>query len=288
MRSSSVPSLRPLSADERFERLAALADEQIDVVEGALLIAKSAYADLDIEHYAARIQALGQTLRERIPAEASTAARIGALNRFLFEEQGFAPNAEDYYDPRNSYLNEVLERRIGIPITLSIVYMEVGRRIGLPLHGVPFPGHFLVKCPLEQGLVVLDPYAGGRSLTTGDLQARVLDARGGEVSPAIVVGMLASATSRQILARMLRNLKTIHLEKKDYLRALPIMHWLLMLGPGDAGEMRDRGMAYVKLECFRAAVTDLEKYLALSPNAQDLEEIRGELIELRRRAARLN
>ena len=145
-----------------------------------------------------------------------------------------------------------------------------------------------MKCPLDEGLVVLDPYCRGASLTVKDLQERLREVRGGEVSRAIVVGMLSSATSRQILARMLRNLKSIHLEKQDYLRALPLMHWLLLLTPDDPGEVRDRGMAYVKLECFRAAVTDLEKYLALSPEADDLDEVRGRLIELRRSAARLN
>lgn len=277
-----------LSVDERFQRLASLPDDAIDLVEGALLIAKSASADLDIEHYRARIDSLARQLRSRIAEGESTAVRIGLLNEFLFEELGFGPNAEDYYDPRNSYLNEVLDRRTGIPITLSIVYIEIGRRIGLPLQGVPFPGHFLVKCPLDEGLVVLDPYCRGASLTVKDLQDRLREVRGGEVSRAIVVGMLGSATSRQILARMLRNLKSIHLEKQDHLRALPLMHWLLLLTPDDPGEVRDRGMAYVKLECFRAAVTDLEKYLALSPEADDLDEVRGRLIELRRSAARLN
>ena len=277
-----------LSVDERFQRLASLPDDAIDLVEGALLIAKSASADLDIEHYRARIDSLARQLRSRIAEGESTAVRIGLLNEFLFEELGFGPNAEDYYDPRNSYLNEVLDRRTGIPITLSIVYIEIGRRIGLPLQGVPFPGHFLVKCPLDEGLVVLDPYCRGASLTVKDLQDRLREVRGGEVSRAIVVGMLGSATSRQILARMLRNLKSIHLEKQDHLRALTLMHWLLLLTPDDPGEVRDRGMAYVKLECFRAAVTDLEKYLALSPEADDLDEVRGRLIELRRSAARLN
>jgi len=278
----------PPGTDERFQRLAAQPDERIDLVEGALLIAQSANASLDIEHYASRVEAMGEQLRERTHGDDSTVARIGALNRFLFEEQGFGPNAEDYYDPRNSYLNEVLERRIGIPITLSILYMAIGRRAGLPLEGVPFPGHFLVKCPLEQGLVVLDPYAGGVSLTVKELQERLRDVRGGEVSRSKVVSMLGAATSRQILARMLRNLKSIYLDRQDYLRALPLMHWLLMLTPDDAGEVRDRGMAYVKLECFRAAVADLEKYLALSPAAGDIDEVRGHLIDLRRSAARLN
>lgn len=279
---------RELSIDECFERLAALPDERIDLVEGALLIAKSANADLDIEHYADRVEALAAQLRERLTTDDPPTARIAALNRFLFQEQGFGPNAEDYYDPRNSYLNEVLERRIGIPITLSLLYMEIGRRVGLPLQGVPFPGHFLVKCPLDEGLVVLDPYSHGASLSVANLQDRLREVRGGEVSRAIVIGMLGSAGPRQILARMLRNLKSIHLEKQDHLRALPLMHWLLMLSPDDPGEVRDRGMAYVKLDCFRAAVIDLEKYLALSPTAADLEEVRGQIIDLRRRAARLN
>ena len=288
MGSAQPDTTRMLSVDERFQRLASLPDDAIDLVEGALLIAKSASADLDIEHYRARIDSLARQLRSRHAEGESTAVRIGLLNEFLFEELGFGPNAEDYYDPRNSYLNEVLDRRTGIPITLSIVYIEIGRRIGLPLQGVPFPGHFLVKCPLDEGLVVLDPYCRGASLTVKDLQDRLREVRGGEVSRAIVVGMLGSATSRQILARMLRNLKSIHLEKQDHLRALPLMHWLLLLTPDDPGEVRDRGMAYVKLECFRAAVTDLEKYLALSPEADDLDEVRGRLIELRRSAARLN
>ncbi|MCW5621630.1 MAG: tetratricopeptide repeat protein [Burkholderiales bacterium] len=281
-------STRPPSLDERFAHLVALPDEQINLAEGALLIAKSAYADLAIEHYLTRIESLARSLGERLDSEDPIATRIGALNQFLFREQGFGPNAEDYYDPRNSYLNDVLERRIGIPISLSILYMEIGRRIGLPLQGVPFPGHFLVKCPLQQGLVVLDVYSGGMSLTIKDLQQRLREVRGGEVSRAIVAGMLTAAGHKQILARMLRNLKAIHLEKRDYLRALPVMHWLLMVAPEDAAEVRDRGMAYVELECFRAAVTDLEKYLQLSPAANDAEEIRGHLIELRRNAARLN
>lgn len=288
MGSAQPDTTRTLSVDERFQRLASLPDDAIDLVEGALLIAKSANADLDIEHYRARIESLARQLRSRIAEDESTAVRIGSLNEFLFEELGFGPNAEDYYDPRNSYLNEVLDRRTGIPLTLSILYIEIGRRIGLPLQGVPFPGHFLVKCPLDEGLVVLDPYCRGASLRVKDLQERLREVRGGEVSRAIVVGMLGSATSRQILARMLRNLKSIRLEKQDYLRALPLMHWLLMLTPDDPGEVRDRGMAYVKLECFRAAVTDLEKYLALSPKADDLDEVRGRLIDLRRSAARLN
>jgi regulator of sirC expression with transglutaminase-like and TPR domain len=182
----------------------------------------------------------------------------------------------------------VLDRRAGIPISLSILYMEVGRRVGLPLQGVSFPGHFLVKCKLAEGMVILDPYCGGISLSLQDLQHRLREARGGEVSRAIVAGMLVSASKKDILARMLRNLKAIYLEQKDYARALSIIDWTVVLLPGEAGEVRDRGLAYLKLECFRAALEDLERYLQMAPAAEDLDEIRGHVVGLRRSTARLN
>jgi regulator of sirC expression with transglutaminase-like and TPR domain len=166
--------------------------------------------------------------------------------------------------------------------------MAIGRRIGIPLHGVSFPGHFLVKCPLEQGLVVLDPYSGGMSLTLRDLQQRLREAHGGEVSRAIVSGLLVSASHREILARMLRNLKAIYVSKQDYLRALALMHWIILAVPGQAAEVRDRGLAYLKLECYRAALSDLEQYLGMAPEADDIEAVRSQVLELRRGVARLN
>ncbi len=250
-------------------------DEEIDLAEAALLIAKTAYHDLDVQRYLQRIDDLASGLRARVPEDSRAGDLIIALNRFLFEEQGFAPNVDDYYDPRNSFLNDVLERRVGIPISLSVLYMEVGRRAGLPLQGVSFPGHFLVKCQVEQGMVILDPYCGGISLSLQDLQQRLREVRGGEVSRAIVAGLLVSANKKEILARMLRNLKAIYLERQHYARALSIIDWIVALRPGDAAEVRDRGLAYLKLECFRAALEDLERYLEMMPAAEDLNEIRG-------------
>ncbi len=276
------------AARARFRQIVQRADEDIDLAEAALLIAKTAYHDLDVERYLARINELARGLRARVPEDAQPDDLIVALNRFLFEEEGFAPNLEDYYDPRNSFLNDVLERRVGIPISLSVLYMVVGWRAGLPLQGVSFPGHFLVKCTLEQGMVILDPYCGGISLSLQELQQRLREARGGEVSRAIVAGLLVSASKKDILARMLRNLKAIYLERQQHARALPIIDWLLALRPGEAVEMRDRGLTYLKLECFRAALEDLEHYLEMTPAAQDLDEIRGCVLELRRSAARLN
>jgi regulator of sirC expression with transglutaminase-like and TPR domain len=278
----------PDAATVRFQALIEQPDDEIDLAEGALLIAKKAYPDLDIGDYLSRIDRLAHAVSERLPAAASETDRIRALNRYLFVELGFGPNVEDYYDQRNSFLNDVLERRVGIPISLSVLYIEVGRRVGLPLQGVSFPGHFLVKCKLEQGVVVLDPYGSGTSLSLQDLQQRLRATRGGEVSRAIVAAMLVAADKKQILARMLRNLKAIYVEQGDHNRALSVMDWIVSVVPGDAAEVRDRGLLYLQLEGFRAALRDLELYLALAPSADDAQQIRGRVVELRRTVARLN
>jgi regulator of sirC expression with transglutaminase-like and TPR domain len=212
-----------------------------------------------------------------------------ALNRYLFEELGFRGNARDYYDPRNSFLNEVLDRKLGIPITLAIVYVEVGRRIGLALHGVSFPGHFLAKCPARDGVIVLDPYAGGASLSLEDLQQRLRTLRGGAAPPAdIARHMLAAAGKKEILARMLRNLKGIYLERRDLPRALAAADRVIMLEPRAAEEYRDRAAIYLDLECFRAALSDFRNYLMLKPGADDAAAVQRRVTELRQIAARLN
>jgi len=271
-----------------FRRMLDRPEEEIDLAEAALLIAKNAYRDLDVPGYLARIGELAGKLSAQLPEDGTESSRIVALNRFLFEDQGFAPSVENYYDPRNSFLNEVLERRVGIPLSLSILYIEVGRRIGLPLQGVSFPGHFLVKCTLKEGVVIIDPYCGGITLSLQDLQQRLRETRGGEVSRAIVAAMLVAANKREILARMLRNLKGIYLDQRDYVRALSAIDWIIAIMPGEATEVRDRGLIYVKLECFRAALEDLEHYMQKAPDAADMDEIRSHVVELRMSAARLN
>ena len=271
-----------------FRRMLDRPEEEIDLAEAALLIAKNAYRDLDVPGYLARIGELAGKLSAQLPEDGTESSRIVALNRFLFEDQGFAPSVENYYDPRNSFLNEVLERRVGIPLSLSILYIEVGRRIGLPLQGISFPGHFLVKCTLKEGVVIIDPYCGGITLSLQDLQQRLRETRGGEVSRAIVAAMLVAANKREILARMLRNLKGIYLDQRDYVRALSAIDWIIAVTPGEATEVRDRGLIYVKLECFRAALEDLEHYMQKAPDAADMDEIRSHVVELRMSAARLN
>ena len=273
---------------ERLQQVLSGPEEAIDLAETALLIATHAYPDLDVAHHLARIEVLAKTLESRIQPDSGPSQRILALNQYLFAELGFAANEKDYYDPRNSCLNEVLDRRVGIPITLSLLYMEIGARIGLPLEGVSFPGHFLVKCALPEGTVVLDPYAGGISLGVADLQKRLRDGRGDEVSSAIVAGMLDPAGKKDIILRLLRNLKAIYLRSQQLDRALPILDWIIATVADQPLELRDRGMIYQELECSRAALADFERYLELSPGCDDRDEIRSRVVELQRQSARLN
>ncbi len=273
---------------ERLTELLSGPDTDIPLTEAALLVATHAYPDLDLPYWMGRIDRMAQAVSQRIGDEASATERIAALNQYLFVDQGFGPNTDDYYDPRNSLLNDVIERRVGIPITLSLLYMELGNRIGLPLRGVCFPGHFLVKCKVREGVVMLDPYAGGLSLGLTDLQRRLREVRGGEVSRAIIAGLLVAATRKEILVRMLRNLKAIYLRRHDLEHALPIMEWIVCADPGQPAEIRDRGMVYQELNCFRAAIADFEHYLKLEPACIDAEEIRQRLIDVQRNAARLN
>jgi regulator of sirC expression with transglutaminase-like and TPR domain len=275
---------------ERWREIAAAPDHDIDLAEAALVIAAHEYRDLDVADYQRRLAAMATGLRQRLPASASGHETILALNRHLFDELGFTGNAAEYYDPRNSYLNEVIERRLGIPITLAILYLEVGRRLGLALHGVSFPGHFLVKCATGGGTVVLDVYARGISLGLADLRERLRVMHGGakEIPDDAVRRLLGAAGSKEILARVLRNLKGVYLDRRDPERALSACTRILLLDPRAAGEYRDRAGIYHDLECFRAALDDYERYLALHPGAADADAVHARVAELRQLAARLN
>jgi regulator of sirC expression with transglutaminase-like and TPR domain len=285
----SPPEERPASLTSgRLQQVVSGPEEAIELAEAALLIATHVYPDLDVAHHLARIEKLAKTLESRIQPDSGPSQRILALNEYLFAELGFAANEEDYYDPRNSCLNEVLDRRVGIPITLSLLYMEVGGRIGLPLQGVSFPRHFLVRCALPEGTVVLDPYSGGISIGVADLQKRLGEVRDGEVSSAIVAGMLVAAGKKEIILRLLRNLKAIYLRGQKFDRALPILDWIVATVPDQPPELRDRGMIYQELECSRAALADFERYLELSPGCDDRDQIRSRIVELQRQSARLN
>ncbi len=273
---------------ERLLRIVSGPDEEISLAETSLLIAVLGNPDLSVPAYLSRLEQLADVLKSRVAEHHGVADRLGVLNQLLFKELGFRPNAENYYDPRNSYLNEVLDRRIGIPITLCLIYMELGRRINLPLQGVSFPRHFLVKCAVPDGIVVLDPYSGGISLSLADLQQRLRDARGGEVSRSVVAQLLVAASNRHVIVRLLSNLKAIFLREKDFNRALMIVTWIVATVPELTPELRDRGLIYQELQCFRAALADFEQYLKRAPDSEDAADIRRRVIELRRETARLN
>ena len=278
-----------MSHAERWKEIVAGPEEDIDLAEGALLIAAPEYPALDIPGCRAHLSELAARLKRRLRGDIGPTDTLIALNHYLFDELGFRGNAEDYYDPRNSFLNEVLDRRLGIPITLSLVHVEIGRRIGLAMHGVSFPGHFLVKCILRDGAVVLDPYARGASLGLEELQQRLGTMRGGATpSPDMVRHMLAAAGKKSILARMLRNLKGIYRERGDLARALAAADRVIELEPGAAEEYRERASLYLELECFRAALSDYRNYLMLNPRAEDANVVQHKVAELQQIAARLN
>lgn len=279
-----------MEQEHRLELFSALlCREDFDLAEACLLIAQDAYPDLDVAAYLARIDAIAATVRSRIAGDAFAEQKIVALNRHLFKELGFRGNTLDYYDPRNSYLNEVLERRTGVPITLSVLYMEIGRRLGLRLQGVSFPGHFLVKLRARGGQLVLDPFCDGEAQGEAELRARlarVLPRREADTRP--LAEFLQAARPRQILARLLRNLKGIYLQSQEAQNALEVMQRMVMVAPHAAEEVRDRGLAYYRLDCFRAALADLQDYLERRPDAPDADEIRSKTAALRLVCARLN
>ena len=279
---------------EGFEQVLAEKEERMDLARACLMIAQDAYPALDIERYLGDIERLAIRLRARTPQSGSPEERVVALNQFLYGDLGFRGNAEDYYDPRNSYLNEVLDRRTGIPITLGIVYMELGRRVGLPLEGVSFPGHFLVRLRLRSGTLVLDPFAGGLPQSEAELRkrlARVVPERatgGVPLAELPLEQFLEPASKRQILARVLRNLKGIYREADQPERMLEVLNRMLVVAPEASADLRDRGYVYQKLECWRPALKDLTDYLEREPDAPDIDDVRASLVELSARCARLN
>jgi regulator of sirC expression with transglutaminase-like and TPR domain len=279
---------------EAFELAVRQDDARIDLARACLLIAQDAYPQLDIDRYLAELEGMAIRLRARLANRGAAEDKVAALNGFLFEDLGFSGNTREYYDPRNSYLNDVIERRTGIPITLAIVYMEVGRRIGLPLAGVSFPGHFLVRLKLRSGTLVLDPFSGGAPVSEPELRERLQrvipdGATGGvPVAELPLDQFLEPATNRQILARLLRNLKGIYREAEKPERVLDVLNRMLVVAPEASAELRDRGFVYHQLECYRAALKDLSDYVEREPDAPDGDEVRVRMMELSALCARLN
>jgi regulator of sirC expression with transglutaminase-like and TPR domain len=214
---------------------------------------------------------------------------LRAVNALLYDELGMSGNQQDYYDPRNSYLNEVLDRRLGIPISLAVLQMDVAQRAGLPLQGVSFPGHFLVSMAVEGGLLVLDPYHRGRSVDAQELKSRAKAHVGDQdIQDDQLSELLTPATNRAILTRMLRNLKALYAEKEDWPRALRCADRLLTLESDQPAELRDRGLLYLRVGHVSAGREDLNRYLARVPPPDDAAKVRESLVEAGRERGRLN
>ncbi len=244
---------------------------KIDLIRANLLIAKCVeYPDLDIDEYLARFEKMASEIQSRLDsADRGPRSLIHVINRYLFASQGFHGNENDYYDPRNSFLNDVMDRRTGIPITMSTLFIELAGRTGLALEGVGFPGHFVVKYSGPGFEFLIDPFNKGRMLSENDCQDILDRIYGGGVE--FRSEMLATVTKKQIIGRMLSNLKGIYVDSKNYQKALWVVELILDLSPGNALEIRDRGLLYHRLECFSRALHDLETYLNLRSDAPDGE-----------------
>ena len=252
-----MPDADPIRS---WARLMEREDEEIDLAEATLLIARTEYPTLDIAAELARLDQLAA--RFRPPEDGLPPSNIRALNDLLFEQEKFAGNEEEYDDPRNSYLNDVLDRRKGIPITLSLIYTEVGRRYGLPLRGVGFPGHFLVKYPTEASEIIIDPYNHGTILSTEDCEERLKRHFGPEAK--LKPEFFAASTRKQILTRMLNNLKGSYFRRHNLTKVLTMIELSLAIDPGSSEDVRDRGMVYFAMKRYGPAMADLQAYLKIS------------------------
>ncbi|MEZ4223945.1 MAG: transglutaminase-like domain-containing protein [Polyangiaceae bacterium] len=263
-----------------FQRFADQPDDEQDLLLGALLLAKDAYPALDLSGQRRRFDAL------ELPSADGQRAGCAmdwaeVLGNHVFGRLGFRGNEEDYYDVRNSYLNDVLDRGLGIPITLAVVYIEIARRAGVRASGVNFPGHFLVRIedPTQGPPVFVDPFHGGGTLQGRRLESLWVQMAGG--NPARSLPALHAATVRQIVTRMLMNLRAIHASRGDFRALYLVLDRIVALLPDSAPEIRDRGLLSMKLGAPEAARRDLRRYLRLSPGAEDVAEVRRVLDSVR-------
>ncbi|MGH7411410.1 MAG: SirB1 family protein [Candidatus Methylomirabilis sp.] len=273
-------------ARQRFAAIVTKGEENISLAEAALLIAQEEYPDLDIVAYLARLAQMADAVDTHSSDDQGPQNRIEVLNHYLFDNLGFRGNLEESDDPRNSFLNEVLDRRTGLPISISTVYLEIGWRLGMPLQGVGFPGHFLVKYLDSDGEIIIDPFHRGAVLTAEDCQGRLDRVYGGRLQ--FQPSFLAAATKRQILTRILTNLKRTYLAAGDHRRALAAVERILVIDPALGSELRDRGILRMQLNQTSQAIADLERYVSTCPGADDVEEVRKRLRDLRQAQASLN
>ena len=274
------------SKTDPFFSFANLDQSDIQLATGTLLIAQSEYPEIDIADYLHQLNEMADVVRERIQGATLPQQHVAELNRFLFEEKGFTGNTESYYALGNNFLNVVLEKKTGIPITLAVVYIEVGRRAGLPLIGVNFPSHFLVKYRLEHLDILLDVFDNGAFMTDDTLRAK-LQASFGEPVP-LRPNMLAEATDKEILARILRNLTRAYTLLEQYDKALTAAERITWLLPNAASDYRQLGYLYYKNHAYSESLTAFETYLQLAGKTPDTAAVEQNIQHLHKLLSRLN
>lgn len=260
-------------------------DEDFPLLEAAISIGQDEYPDLDVQQVLGEVDQLLARLKRRVPADAVPLQKLRAVNQFFFRDLSFRANVNNYYDPDNSYVSVVLKTRCAIPISLAVLWLELAQGLGLAARGVGFPGHFMVKVNLPKGQVVIDP-VDGQSLSREQLAERLepFRRRSGLVDEfEVPLGLyLQAAPAREIIARMLRNLKEIYRTQEDWPRMLAVQDRLVILLPQAWAEYRDRGLAHAELGHAAEAVADLERYLTNVEEALDLDAISARAAELRR------
>ena len=269
-----------------FQQLVTLPDGAIPLAEAALLMACEEYPQLEISPYLDRLDEMANMVKPHIPRSGSPLDTVSAINEVLFGYCGFRGNGQDYYDPRNSFFNDVLDRHMGIPITLSAVYLEVSRRLNFPMWGVGMPGHFIVKYSGPNEEFFLDPFSEGEILSINDCRERIASQFGDTIQ--FSDNLLARVSHRQILARMLNNLKQIYLASHSFDKGLAIVDMMLMVEPEDLEQYRARGLLHVQLRQFEAAARDFEHYVKSAPNSKERCDIEEQLKDLKRIRAMMN
>ena len=272
---------------DRFKTLLNQPDKDISLAKAALMIARLEYPELDIDDYLLKIQNIAEEIHNRLPATANAAEILKQLNHVLFIEKGYEGNSSSYYDPRNSFLNDVIERKLGIPISLSILYIEIGNALGLPLSGIAFPGHFLVKLEISDGAIVLDPYFGGISLNEEDIEERLREYYGSKLNKSRAQGVLASSTNKEITLRIMRNLRNLYLQEENWTKALPLADIMVEMDDDKADALKARAAIYDQQECHIPALADYSAYLKLSPNTLGNQFIRARVIDLAKSARKV-
>jgi regulator of sirC expression with transglutaminase-like and TPR domain len=272
--------LSVLKAQQTFRDIAALDESVFPLDRAALAIGLEEYPDLNLDEYLKKIDTLASRVEMMVGEDRTPSALLEALKEVMFVQEALKPNQEDYYDPRNSFINDVLDRKVGIPISLSVIFIEVARRINFPVYGVGFPGHFLVKVHENEKELLIDVFNRGKIINVKDCQDLLDQIYGGSV--AIQQSFLQSMSKKSIISRMLFNLKAIYYQREDYYRALTMVDRILMLNPGTPSEIRDRGLLFMQTSLFAQALADLNYYLETVPSPDDASYIEGHIQTLRK------